>query len=326
MGRVLGGRTRAALEREKALTLRSIKELEFDRAMGKVSDVDFAEMAARLRSKAAGLIQRLDAGSTYREQIDRELARRGAAAPPPLACRRLRRMRDRQRRRRAVLQAVRPGPGPRVKPLFLLAAILTAAPALAQLQMPDPSLIHGRAFPGPELPTGTVTVRVVRESIGNDAPGQTVRVTIGGKTVTATTDAMGRAEFNSLAVGQEARATATVDGEMLESQPFTVPSSGGLRVILVAGIAAAAERRAQEAAKAAAAPAAKGAVVFGGNSRVLMQFDSDSLQVYYVLEIVNNARTRVDVGAPLVVSLPPGASGPTSLEGSSKVATLSGNR
>ena len=30
---------------------------------------------------------------------------------------------------------------------------------------------------------------------------------------TATTDAMGRAEFNSLAVGQEARATATVDGE-----------------------------------------------------------------------------------------------------------------
>jgi len=85
MGRLLGGRTRAALEREKALTLRSIKELEFDRAMGKVSDVDFAEMAGRLRSKAAGLIQRLDAGSTYREQIDRELARRGVSAPPALA-------------------------------------------------------------------------------------------------------------------------------------------------------------------------------------------------------------------------------------------------
>jgi len=151
-------------------------------------------------------------------------------------------------------------------------------------------------------------------------------VSIGGKTVTATTDAMGRAEFNSLAVGQEARATATVDGEALESQPFSVPTSGGLRVILVAGIAAAAERRAQEAAVAAAAPAVKGAVVFGGNSRVLMQFDSDSLQVYYVLEIVNTARTRVDVGAPLVVDLPAGASQPTSLEGSSKVGTLSGNR
>ena len=81
LGRVLGGRTRAGLEREKALTLRSIKELEFDRAMGKVSDVDFAEMAARLRAKAAGLILRLDAGGSYREQIDRELERRRGTAP-----------------------------------------------------------------------------------------------------------------------------------------------------------------------------------------------------------------------------------------------------
>ena len=49
---VLGGRTRAALEREKALVLRSIKELEFDRAMGKVSEKDFGEMSARLRARA----------------------------------------------------------------------------------------------------------------------------------------------------------------------------------------------------------------------------------------------------------------------------------
>ncbi len=38
-------RARTALEREKALVLRSIKELEFDRAMGKVSPGDFDEMA-----------------------------------------------------------------------------------------------------------------------------------------------------------------------------------------------------------------------------------------------------------------------------------------
>ena len=37
-------RQRVALERDKALTLRAIKELEFDHAMGKVSDNDFAEM------------------------------------------------------------------------------------------------------------------------------------------------------------------------------------------------------------------------------------------------------------------------------------------
>ena len=41
----LSERMRADLEREKALTLRSIKELEFDRAMGKVSPQDFDEMA-----------------------------------------------------------------------------------------------------------------------------------------------------------------------------------------------------------------------------------------------------------------------------------------
>ena len=73
---VLGGRTRAALEREKTLVLRSIKELEFDRAMGKVSDKDFAEMSARLRSRAAGLIRQLDAGSAYRDEIEKEISKR----------------------------------------------------------------------------------------------------------------------------------------------------------------------------------------------------------------------------------------------------------
>ena len=73
---MLGGRTRAALEREKTLVLRSIKELEFDRAMGKVSEKDFAEMGARLRMRAAGLIRQLDAGAVYREEIEKEIARR----------------------------------------------------------------------------------------------------------------------------------------------------------------------------------------------------------------------------------------------------------
>ena len=73
---VLGGRTRAALDREKSLVLRSIKELEFDRAMGKVSERDFAEMSARLRARAMGLMRQLDAGSSYRELIEKEVAQR----------------------------------------------------------------------------------------------------------------------------------------------------------------------------------------------------------------------------------------------------------
>ena len=81
--RVLGGRTRAALEREKTLVLRSIKDLEFDRAMGKVSEKDFAEMSARLRGRAARLIRQLDAGAGYRSEIEKEVALRvGRAAAP----------------------------------------------------------------------------------------------------------------------------------------------------------------------------------------------------------------------------------------------------
>jgi hypothetical protein len=70
-------RARAALEREKTLVLRSIKELEFDRAMGKVSAKDFDEMAGRLRARAISLMKQLDAGgSGYREAIERELSER----------------------------------------------------------------------------------------------------------------------------------------------------------------------------------------------------------------------------------------------------------
>ena len=67
---------RAVLEREKMLVLRSIKELEFDRAMGKVSAKDFDEMAGRLRARAMSLMRQLDTESGYRELIERELQAR----------------------------------------------------------------------------------------------------------------------------------------------------------------------------------------------------------------------------------------------------------
>jgi hypothetical protein len=73
---MIGQRTRVALEREKLLTLRSIKELEFDRAMGRLSDDDFTEMSGRLRTRAARLMKQLDAGVGYREQIEKDLAKR----------------------------------------------------------------------------------------------------------------------------------------------------------------------------------------------------------------------------------------------------------
>jgi len=73
---VIGRRTRAGLEQEKTIALRTIKELEFDRAMGKISEEDFHEMSQRLRARASRLIKQLDAAAGYRSQIERDLAKR----------------------------------------------------------------------------------------------------------------------------------------------------------------------------------------------------------------------------------------------------------
>jgi len=58
--RGVGAATRAALLAEKALALRTIKELEFDRAMGKMSEADFTEMSGRLRARALRVMQQLE--------------------------------------------------------------------------------------------------------------------------------------------------------------------------------------------------------------------------------------------------------------------------
>lgn len=82
---MVGQRTRVALEREKSLVLRSIKELEFDKAMGKLSESDFQEMSGRLRARATRLMRQLDAGGGYRAQIEQDLATRLGEAQAPAA-------------------------------------------------------------------------------------------------------------------------------------------------------------------------------------------------------------------------------------------------
>jgi len=74
---MVGSRSRAAVEREKTLVLRAIKELEFDRAMGKVSPTDFDEMGLKLRARAVRLMKQLDVGLVdYVALIERELQSR----------------------------------------------------------------------------------------------------------------------------------------------------------------------------------------------------------------------------------------------------------
>jgi hypothetical protein len=84
-------RVRAALEREKMLALRTLKDLEFDRAMGKISEADFEEMSGRLRARAGRLIRQLDAGAGHRARIEQEVASRltpqSAPDSPPATAR-----------------------------------------------------------------------------------------------------------------------------------------------------------------------------------------------------------------------------------------------
>lgn len=203
--------------------------------------------------------------------------------------------------------------------------LFVARGAAAQVAMPDPSQIAGRALPAPELPDGTVSVRLVRESIGNNIVGHEIVVTAGSTKRTAKTDESGRAQVTGLPPRASATAEATVDGERFTSQPFDVPERGGIRVILIAGLEQARARREKEEAEAAKAPPVKGAVVFGGESRIVFEFQDDTLRVFYLLDIVNTARTRVDTGGPLIVDLPRGGAGVRVMEGSFAGATAMGD-
>jgi hypothetical protein len=67
--RAAGNRDGATLEAERATVLRTINDLEFDRAMGKLSEADFLDMRAGLDIRRP----------TYRELIERDLVTRMAS-------------------------------------------------------------------------------------------------------------------------------------------------------------------------------------------------------------------------------------------------------
>ncbi len=207
---------------------------------------------------------------------------------------------------------------------LLVALLLPSYGAAQALQMPDPKQMSGVPLPSPDLPGGTVSVRVVRGGPGNNLQGESVELTVAGHPPTrATTDANGRAQFPGIATGAEVQARAVVGGETLESRPFKMPDRGGIRLMLVATDPEAA-RREEESRKLAAGPAQPGVVILGGDSRFVIDTVEDALQVYYLLNVVSTARTPIQPPAPLVFDLPTGASGAAILEGSTPQARVSG--
>lgn len=210
--------------------------------------------------------------------------------------------------------------------LFVPAVDLTVyARQAAGGQMPDPKQMSGIPLPVPDVPDGTVTVRVIRGQLTNPLPGQTVELTGAGAPKTAQTDDAGRATFSGLPAGARVKAAVTVAGERIESQEFTVAPSGGTRLMLVATDAAAEEKAAAER-KLAAEPAVPGAVVIGDQSRFVLEIGDDALNVFHIFQIVNTEKRPVQTGAPIVFELPANAGAAGMLEGSTPNAVAAGNR
>ena len=221
----------------------------------------------------------------------------------------------------------------RVRFLTLAAVVLIAAPstlhaqgmATAGAQMPDPKQMAGIPLPVADLAPGTVTVRVVRASMANVISGQLVELTGGPSRLSAKTNDAGRAEFTGLAPGARVKASATVNGERLESQEFVVPSAGGTRVALVATDPEM-QKRGEEDRRLAQGPAQAGMVVLGERSRFVFEMGDEALNVFALLEIVNSARVPVQPPQHLVFDLPETAQGPGILEGSTPQAVVAGKR
>ena len=66
--------------------------------------------------------------------------------------------------------------------------LLTAISASAQVAMPDARQMSGVPLPAGELANGTVTVRVVRERMGNNVPNQEVTLATPDGNVSAVSD------------------------------------------------------------------------------------------------------------------------------------------
>lgn len=206
--------------------------------------------------------------------------------------------------------------------VLTLGLVLAAVPALAQV--PDVRQMNGVPMASGDVAAGTVTVRLVRGDLSNNITGHPVELHGGARVLKENTNAEGRAQFVGLSPGTSVHAVSVVDGERLESKQFEMPPTSGIRLILVAGAGSAAAAGAGALSPAGAATPAPGEVVFGGQSRIQIEFDDDSLEVFYLLEVVNPGAAPVTPRSELVFELPEGAQQASILEGSSPQASVRG--
>ncbi|MCU1282621.1 MAG: hypothetical protein JWM53_6167, partial [bacterium] len=112
--------------------------------------------------------------------------------------------------------------------------LLSSSVALAQPMMIDPAKMSGIPRPDPQVPAGTITVRLIRGELANRMTGIDVGLADSdGKVVMQKTDDQGRATFGGLKAPGPYQARATDGIEELTSQPIELQPSMGSRVMLV---------------------------------------------------------------------------------------------
>jgi hypothetical protein len=101
--------------------------------------------------------------------------------------------------------------------------------------------MSGRPLPVADLPAGTVTIRLARQLPANAVPDVDVVATVTRADGTAEerkgrSGADGRATFEGLPPGATFTAQAVIDGETVKTTAFMIAPSGGIRVMLIAGL------------------------------------------------------------------------------------------
>ena len=309
--------------------------------MGKLSDADWQEMSGRLRARAARLMRQLDAGAGYREQIERELAKRlGEQA-------RARKLQPSAARARSCATANDAdarfckrcgqrscegtttrrkhngrGHGWSRRCMFLcvlcvLCVLCAGSARSAQFQMPDakadvrhPAAGHrfaGRRDLGPPDP---------RRAVQQHHRTIPVELHVGRKVLTVKTDEPAARSSTSSRRARRSRRSPIVDGERLESQEFPAPAQGGIRLMLVATDTSKRGRRRRRPRRRSPDRSSSAT-----QSRIVIEPGEEAVDVFYLLDIANNARAPVNPPAPFVFDMPAGAAGARIMEGSSPQAS-----
>ncbi|MBV8755807.1 MAG: carboxypeptidase regulatory-like domain-containing protein [Deltaproteobacteria bacterium] len=114
--------------------------------------------------------------------------------------------------------------------LLLALALATAAAAPAHAQI---AAAIGKPLPSPDLPAGTVSVRVVAGSPSSPVEGTDVTLLVNGTPRVARTDSAGRAIFKDLPAGATVQAKAVdADKKETQSEAFPLPGDNGVRLML----------------------------------------------------------------------------------------------